>query len=129
MVAPRTKGRKVARPRGRSSTTEVPSRKVLRILREVKSRLVDVYGDGIRHVILFGSQARGDATPESDVDVAIVIRDDLNPREVERSLDQFLWDVVVDEGELIVTIAMNESKFRDAHSSCIMNIKSEGIII
>jgi len=102
---------------------------VLRILREVKSRLVDVYGDGIRHVILFGSQARGDATPESDVDVAIVIRDDLNPREVERSLDQFLWDVVVDEGELIVTIAMNESKFRDAHASCIMNIKSEGIII
>ena len=32
------------------------------------------YGDGLVSVVLFGSRARGEAKPESDVDVLIVVR-------------------------------------------------------
>jgi len=34
--------------------------KVKRILAEVKKYLIENYGDEIRHVILYGSHARGD---------------------------------------------------------------------
>ncbi|MCL2049254.1 MAG: nucleotidyltransferase domain-containing protein [Defluviitaleaceae bacterium] len=32
-------------------------------------------------IILFGSQARGTATPKSDIDIAVVMRDSLTPRQ------------------------------------------------
>ena len=35
--------------------------------------LQEIYGPRLRHLILFGSQAHGDATPESDVDVLVVL--------------------------------------------------------
>lgn len=42
-------------------------------------RYVDVlqrrYGDDLVSVVLFGSRARGDAKPESDIDVLVVVRD------------------------------------------------------
>jgi predicted nucleotidyltransferase len=44
-------------------------------LRRFRSALADAYGDRIESVILFGSRARGDATPESDYDVAVFLRD------------------------------------------------------
>ncbi|OGO39260.1 MAG: hypothetical protein A2Z03_06720 [Chloroflexi bacterium RBG_16_56_8] len=43
-------------------------------LAQFLSRLEAAHGDVIRRVILFGSQARGDADEESDVDLMIVIR-------------------------------------------------------
>jgi len=33
------------------------------------------YGDDLQRIVLFGSRARGDAGPDSDVDVAVVLRD------------------------------------------------------
>ncbi|MBM3129045.1 MAG: HEPN domain-containing protein [Chloroflexi bacterium] len=43
-------------------------------LAEFLTRLEAAHGDAVRRVILFGSQARGDADAESDIDLMIVIR-------------------------------------------------------
>ncbi len=39
-------------------------------------RLYRVYGDAIQQAILFGSKARGDSQPESDIDILIVVDDE-----------------------------------------------------
>ncbi len=44
-------------------------------LRELKRELEALYGDRLKGVYLFGSEARGEAEPDSDVDVAIVLDD------------------------------------------------------
>ncbi|MGD9495779.1 MAG: nucleotidyltransferase family protein [Armatimonadota bacterium] len=41
-------------------------------LRQLKRELQALYGDRLRGLCLFGSRARGDAAPDSDVDVAVV---------------------------------------------------------
>jgi predicted nucleotidyltransferase len=43
------------------------------LLRELKSGLLDVYGPRLEGLYLYGSYARGDEQPESDVDVVIVL--------------------------------------------------------
>ena len=128
MVTAHTKRKRVSREHG-NENKKVPSPKILKILKLVKAHLEDTYGDGVIKVILYGSQARGDAHKDSDVDVAIVVKDALNPRAVERSLDELLWRVIVDDGELVATIAYRESIFEGPGSSHIQNIKAEGITI
>ena len=44
---------------------------------EVKQALLDLYGDRLNRVILFGSYARGDFHAESDVDYMVVLNDDV----------------------------------------------------
>jgi len=45
------------------------------LLNELKDALQRVYGSNLRGVYLYGSYARGQEDPESDVDVVIVLED------------------------------------------------------
>jgi uncharacterized protein len=49
-------------------------------LEEIKSRIVfirpQLVAEGIEHLALFGSRTRGDAKPDSDLDVLIEVRAD-----------------------------------------------------
>ncbi|HAC65162.1 MAG TPA: nucleotidyltransferase, partial [Cyanothece sp. UBA12306] len=43
--------------------------KLQTILTQLKLQLETYYGDHLQRLILFGSQARGDAGPDSDIDI------------------------------------------------------------
>ena len=129
MVTQGAKGRKRARKGRTRRDRRSPSRNVLRIMGAIKSHLESLYGDGVRRVILYGSQARGDATTDSDVDVAIIISDDLDRRAVEQSLEDLLLDVLLEDGELVSIVAMPESLFNGPASPFILNVKDEGVIV
>lgn len=44
------------------------------ILRELDRHLRALYGDRLLKTVVYGSQARGDARPWSDIDVAVVLQ-------------------------------------------------------
>mgnify|MGYP001610502457 CR=1 FL=1 len=45
------------------------------LLQQIKECLQGVYGDRLQGVVLYGSEARGEATQESDVDILVLIKD------------------------------------------------------
>lgn len=46
---------------------------------------------GVRSVVLFGSRARGDGTPDSDIDVMVVVAEE--SRELRKALVDIAYDV------------------------------------
>lgn len=45
------------------------------LLDQIKTRLAAAHGARLRGVILYGSEARGESTPESDIDVLVLLDD------------------------------------------------------
>ena len=46
----------------------------IKIIKELKSHLIERFGNNIQDVILFGSQIKGQATELSDFDVLIILK-------------------------------------------------------
>ena len=74
-----------------------------------------------------GSHARGEATKDSDVDVLVLVDPSLNYREVEDSLSDLLYDIILEEHELISVIAVSEERFANYDSPFMLNVRKEGI--
>ena len=43
------------------------------ILQQIKTRLENAYGERLRGVILYGSEARGQSNPDSDIDLLVLL--------------------------------------------------------
>lgn len=73
---------------------------ILTLLEDLKRRLRDRFGDRLGGLYLFGSRARGDAGPESDVDVAVILKDRLPPNSfsVTRQILEDTYDLLLETG-------------------------------
>lgn len=87
-----------------------------------------MYGQGIKKVILYGSYVRGEATRDSDIDILVLVDQSLNPFEVRDSLSDLLFDILLEEGELISVIAVPEHLYENYNSPFIPNVKKEGVV-
>ena len=70
------------------------------VMRSIKEHLSSVHGDRIKRVMVYGSFAKGEADAESDVDIAVVVADELNPNKAENNLDSFLFQILMEKSEL-----------------------------
>ncbi len=99
------------------------------ILDELHQHLCQLYGERLVQVILFGSQARHDATPESDVDVLVVLKGDVNMGDEIEFTGDMLTDMLLEYGIPIVCIFVSEQRFLYEENSLFMNIQREGILV
>lgn len=85
------------------------------VLAEVVRRLVEAYRP--ERIYLFGSVARGDAGPDSDYDILVVVRDDA-PEERRRSrlAYEVLWGTGVAADVLVWSLGQFESRVHLASS-------------
>lgn len=103
--------------------------KIKPLIKKIKKHLIELYGGKIKQVILYGSYVRGEATEDSDIDVLVVVDDSLNPFEVRKSLSDILFDILLENGELISVIAIPESFFKNYNSPFLLNVKEEGVVV
>ena len=96
------------------------------IARDVASDLKRLYGDRVRKVVLFGSWARGDAHPESDIDLLVVLdRVEDASREHERMSD-LLNRHSLDNDTIVSTLVVSERDYASAQKPVLIRIRAEG---
>jgi len=99
------------------------------ILAELRRRFEAIYGERLVQMILFGSQARGDAEPGSDVDVLVVLKDPVSPgEEIGRTID-IVADLSLQHNEVISCVFIGEDRFRHRYGPLLRNVRREGIRI
>ncbi len=97
------------------------------ILRILKERLGAIYGPRLSRVLLYGSQARGDAGPGSDVDVLVVLHGDVQPCEEISRTSKDVAAVSLDYDVLVACTFVSEDKFRSWGSPFLLNVRRDGV--
>ena len=103
---------------------------ILKMLRQMSESIGTVYGESITEVILYGSYARCQETDESDIDMALVLKDSQTDEQYDR-----ITDIVVDyELDLGVTLSIIPINLRDfiewkTTLPFYKNIDKEGIVL
>jgi predicted nucleotidyltransferase len=92
-------------------------------IEEIQRRL----GKHLRKVILFGSRARGDYSPESDYD-CLVVMDNAHPK-VKDTIDTIVGEFLFQYNALFSVFPVSEEEFfHYRYDPFLQNIRREGIV-
>lgn len=92
----------------------------------IKRRIVERFRP--ERIVVFGSQARGDAQADSDIDLLVVVSDDRDRRELVRSIRVALADVTVSK-DIFVTTPRDAARYGDVIGSIIEPALREGVTV
>lgn len=102
---------------------------VKNIVLEIKQLLDEKYTNHVREVIIYGSFARGEATEDSDIDVIVVTDNNTDSLEVEEALDALLFQILLEENELVSVMVIPEETYCNYNSPFLLNTREEGIAV
>ncbi len=124
--------------------TQKTPRIKIRLPRVVKTSLVNfqnralaLFPDAISRIVLYGSYARGQATPESDLDVLVVLRRDKQPTQAyiggpgdtrwQKLVDAGI-DSMVNKGPFVSVMVVGEDVFQSGFSIS-RAAREEGLVL
>ena len=96
---------------------------------ELRNSLVAIYGPAAPTCLLYGSQARGDARPDSDVDVILIYSHEIDPVSEILRLGQTLADITITHGVVIAARPIARSQYQSATGPFWQNVKHEGLVL
>jgi len=102
-------------------------KRISSVLLALRREFEQLYGDRLVKVLLYGSQARGDATPWSDVDLLVVLKGPVRPSEEITRTGEIISRVCLENDMVIQCLFMEEQRFREARSPLLESISREAI--
>jgi predicted nucleotidyltransferase len=95
--------------------------------RAVARELHELYGRRLEEVVLFGSWARGDAHPESDIDLLVVL-DEVRSRRAELDrMSDVLWRHSLEHGTVVTELPVSLAEYRDSDEPILVRARAEGV--
>ena len=103
--------------------------KLQKILIELRELMQSHYGARLRKLVLYGSQARGDATLESDIDVAVVLQGEVEPCAEIDSTGEFVAPLCLKYDAVISRLFVSEDEYLHQQSPILINVRREGLAV
>lgn len=97
-------------------------------MKELKDGLVQIYGDRLEGVYLYGSYARGDYRPGSDVDVMLLLKDYDNYWQELRRSSQLASDLSLKYDVTVSRLLIKEIQWRESSMPVVENIHKDGVL-
>jgi len=97
------------------------------ILVELRHRFEAIYGDRMVNMLLFGSQARGDATVDSDIDVMVVLKGPVKPGDEIARTGEVSAEISLKYDVVISCIFMSAERYATGRNPLIINVHREGV--
>lgn len=97
------------------------------VLRWATRSLQDVYGARLKHLFLFGSYARGEGRPDSDVDLLVVLNGTVNALEEARRTSPVALRAAAYRDAALSFLHLSAEDFDDDRRPLVRSVREEGI--
>jgi predicted nucleotidyltransferase len=97
------------------------------LLADLRKRLEALYGPRLVRLVLFGSQARGDAEPGSDIDVLVVLEGPVRAGEEIRRTANVVADLSLENNVVFSCFFVSRNRFESELSPLLINVRREGV--
>ena len=103
------------------------SKRLKAILQELRSQLFATLGEKIAALILYGSQARGDARDDSDIDVLIVLKDEFSYAEMLNRTITVSAGLSLENDVVISRAFVSRKDFENKQIPFLINVRRDGV--
>jgi len=97
------------------------------VLSELQARLAVLYGDRLKHLLLYGSTARGQADPGSDLDVLVVLQGPVDAGQEIARTGAIVAELSLANDVVIACVFMDQERFLHRQGPFLRNVRREGI--
>ena len=99
------------------------------ILRTLRQELAKALGSQLERIVLYGSRARGEARPDSDIDLLIVVKDEVNYPDLMQRTSEIVADVSLQYDVVISRTFASQAQFETAQDPFFIGVRREGVPI
>ena len=99
---------------------------IRKLLAELKNELVRMYGERLKGVYLYGSYARGENQPGSDVDVMIVLASYQRYGDEIKRTSELNAKLSLDYNLSVSRLFMTEDRWKNDNSPLLRNVRAQG---
>lgn len=104
-----------------------PQPQLRKILIEHRERLHKILGGDLDSVVLYGSQARGDATDESDIDVLCILKGPFDYGEMILRTGEVSAAISLNYDVVISTAFVTRADYDNRYTPFLMNVRREAM--
>ncbi len=97
------------------------------LLATLRRELARTLGDQMQAVILYGSRARGEASPDADIDVLIVLQGDFDYGDMLKRTSPIISTLSLDNEVVISRAFISAERYQRERSPFILNVRREGV--
>ena len=99
------------------------------IMTHLRRGLEALYGSRLKKLILYGSQARGDAVSGSDIDVLVVLDGPVNPYDEITRTGEITAALSLQYDVVISCVYVSAERYQKEQSPLLLNIHREGVLV
>lgn len=99
------------------------------LLTDLRDGLEKLLGPRLQAVYLYGSHARGEARPDSDIDVLIVVDRDINHLELLEQSAPVVCSLSLEHEVVISPIFISRERFEKEMTPFLLNIRREAVLV
>lgn len=99
------------------------------ILSSLRAGLENLLEGRLAGVYLYGSHARGDARPDSDIDVLVVLEGDFDYSQMLELTSDMAWKLSLENDTVISLVFVSKAQFEHVDTPFLLNVHRESIPI
>ena len=99
------------------------------IVTELRQSLEALYSERLVRIVIFGSQARGDAEAGSDIDVLVVLQGPLSPGQEISRTGKTLAALSLKHDRVVSCTFISEKNYITERSPFLRNVQREGLAV